>query len=46
MNPKVFPVILVILDVCAAVAYGVSGEPWRCVYWLAAALISTSAIMM
>lgn len=41
MNPKVFPTMLIILDVCAAIAYAPSGN-WRMVvYWLAAATLTT-----
>jgi hypothetical protein len=38
---KVFPTILAVLDVCAALAY-VPDKDWRKVaYWLAAAIITT-----
>jgi hypothetical protein len=46
MNPKIFSCILIILDVCTSIVYATKGEGWRSIYWLAAALISTSAIKM
>jgi uncharacterized membrane protein len=40
MNTKVFPTILIILDVCAAITYIPSGN-WRmAVYWIAAAVLT------
>ena len=39
LNPKLFPTILIVLDVCAA--FGYYGD-WRKVgYWLSAAAITT-----
>lgn len=41
MNPKVFPTMLIVLDVAAAIGYLPRGE-WRMVvYWLAAATLTT-----
>ena len=38
---KLFPTALIVLDVCAALAY-VPGGDWRKVtYWLAAAVLTT-----
>lgn len=40
MNPKVFPTILMVLDICAAIAY-VTVDDWRkTVYWTAAAVLT------
>lgn len=37
---KLFPTLLIILDVCAAIAY-IPHEDWRkVVYWLAAAILT------
>jgi hypothetical protein len=38
---KLFPTLLIVLDVCAAAAYVPSGNWRRVVYWLAAATITT-----
>lgn len=37
---KVFPTILIILDVCAALGYMYTGDWRKVVYWLAAATIA------
>ena len=42
MNPKFFPTILIILDVCAAIGYVNSGDYRKVVYWLAAAVLTAS----
>ena len=40
IDPKVFPSILIVLDVLAAICY-VPGGSWRkVVYWVAAAVIT------
>lgn len=40
MSPRFFPTCLIILDVCAAGGYAVSGD-WRKIgYWLAAAVLT------
>jgi len=39
---KIFPTILIILDVCASVAYCLDSDLRRCVYWLAAAILTAS----
>lgn len=36
----VFPAILVVLDVGAAVVYAIEADPRRCIYWLAAAVLT------
>jgi len=41
MNPKIFPTILAVLDVCAAAVYVPTGDWRRVVYWLAAAVLTT-----
>jgi len=38
---KLFPTMLIVLDVCAALAYLPSGDWRRVVYWLAAAVLTT-----
>jgi hypothetical protein len=39
---KVFPTILIILDVLAAIVYGCHGDIRRCVYWMAAAVLTAT----
>jgi hypothetical protein len=40
INEKLFPTVLIILDLCASLGY-ISGGDWRkCVYWLAAAVLT------
>lgn len=41
MNPKIFPTVLIILDLCACAPYFYKGD-WRMgVYWIAAAVLTT-----
>ncbi len=37
---KIFPLILIILDVCAAIGYIHTGDMRKVIYWLAAAVLS------
>ena len=37
---KIFPTVLVVLDVCAALVYAYGGDVRHTVYWLAAALLT------
>lgn len=37
---KLFPTILMLLDVCAALCYAPTGEWRKVVYWLAAATLT------
>lgn len=38
---KLFPTLLIILDICAAMAYVPSNDWRRVIYWLAAAVLTT-----
>jgi len=38
---KLFPTILIVLDVCAALAYVPSGDWRKVVYWCAAGVLTT-----
>ena len=38
---KLFPTLLIILDICAALAYVPTGDWRRVIYWLAAAVLTT-----
>ena len=37
---KVFPTILIILDLGASIVYGCYGDIRHCIYWLAAAILT------
>jgi len=37
---QAFPAALIVLDVAAAVAYGLEADVRRCIYWLAAAVLT------
>ena len=37
---QVFPALLIVLDVAAAVVYALDADVRRCVYWLAAAVLT------
>ncbi len=39
---KVFPFVLMALDVCAAVGYACQGDVRRMVYWIAAAVLTAT----
>jgi hypothetical protein len=39
MSPKLFPTLLIVLDLCAAVGY--LGDWRKVTYWLAAAVLTT-----
>ena len=38
----IFPVILMFLDIGAAVVYGISGDWKKSIYWIAAAILSAT----
>jgi len=40
MMTKVFPTILIALDVCAAIAYACKGDIRHTIYWIAAATLT------
>lgn len=40
MNKYIFPVILIILDVCAAGVYLFNGDIKKSIYWIAAAVLN------
>lgn len=42
MSAKVFPTVLIVLDLAAAVAYAFAGDYRRTVYWTAAAVLTAS----
>lgn len=39
---KVFPVLLIALDVAAAVVYAACGDWRRCIYWISAATLTAT----
>ena len=42
MTTKIFPTILIALDLGAAVVYGISGDWRKVVYWTAAAVLNAA----
>ena len=40
MSNKLFPTILIILDICAAIGYIPDGDWRKVVYWVAAAVLT------
>lgn len=40
MNPKLFPTILIVLNIAAAAVWAVHGDWRKCTYWLAAAVLT------
>jgi hypothetical protein len=41
MKPWIFPLILIILDLCAAGVWATHGDWRKVVYWVAAAVLTT-----
>jgi hypothetical protein len=41
-DPRIFPAALIALNLCAAIAYGLSSDIRRAVYWLAAAILTAT----
>lgn len=42
MTTKIFPCVLIALDLGAAVVYGISGDWRKVVYWAAAAVLNAA----
>ena len=42
MSAKLFPTILIVLDVCASLVYLFNGDLRRFIYWTAAAVLTTT----
>lgn len=42
MTPKIFPTVLMAIDVLAGIVYLCHGDLKRCVYWLAAATLTAT----
>lgn len=40
MNPKVFPTILIVLNLCASAVYFTHGDWKKGLYWMAASVLS------
>lgn len=43
---KIFPIILITLDIGAAVVYFVHGDKAKSLYWIAASVITLSTLFM
>lgn len=42
MNPRIIPAIQIVLSVCAAIGYALTGDWRRSVYWAAGAVLTFS----
>ena len=42
INPRFFPTLLIILDVCAAAAYATHGDTRKIIYWISAAVLTAA----
>lgn len=42
MNPKIFPILLMIEMVLAAVVYAIAGDIRKTIYWISGAVITAS----
>lgn len=42
MSTKLFPAILIILDICAAIVWLCNGNIRQAVYWIAAAILTVT----
>lgn len=42
ISPKLFPTILMVLDLCAAAVWLAHGEPKKALYWTCAAVLTWS----
>ena len=42
MRAKLFPTVLIGLDICAAIAYAFAGDWRRAIYWFAAAVLTAT----
>lgn len=40
MSPKLFPIVLIVLDVAAGMVYSCHGDWRKTVYWIAAAVLT------
>uniref|UniRef100_A0A6M3IVX3 Uncharacterized protein n=1 Tax=viral metagenome TaxID=1070528 RepID=A0A6M3IVX3_9ZZZZ len=40
MSSKIFPTILIVLDLLAALVYGLNLDWRRCIYWISAAVLT------
>jgi hypothetical protein len=42
MNPKLFPTILIVMNICAAAGYMFAGDYRMVAYWTAAAVLNAA----
>lgn len=42
MSSKLLPTILIIIDILAAIVYGIDGDYRRVIYWVAAAILTAT----
>lgn len=38
----IFPIVLILLDIGAAVMYGIAGDARKVIYWIAAAVLNAA----
>jgi hypothetical protein len=41
-DPRFFPTVLIVLDLAAAARYAAAGDARRLIYWIAAAVLTTT----
>ena len=46
MNPKIFPTVLIVLDLLASIPYLCQGDIKHFVYWIAAGVLTYSVTWM
>lgn len=46
MDSRIFPGVLIILDVLAAIVYGFDGDIRKIIYWLAAAVLTAAVTFL
>lgn len=42
IDPRIFPAILIFMDVAAAVVYALNHDTRRAIYWISAAVLTAS----
>lgn len=45
MNPKIFPLLLALLDFCAGIVYLLHSDYRHCIYWLAAMTLTLTVTL-
>lgn len=45
-DPRLFPVVIMVLFACAAARYAVAGNLWQTIYWLSALHLNVAVFFM